>query len=82
MATSCKSLKLNGETKTGYYMIKDESSMYATTVFCDMSNGGYENVPEVKQLTFLPLGTIISWVNRPALDSQQSVEELPGGWQR
>ena len=82
VATSCKSLKLNGETKSGYYMIKDEKSMYAITVFCDMSHGGYENVPEVKQLTLLPLGTIIPWVNRPALDSQQSVEELPKGWQR
>ena len=30
----------------------------------------------------LPLGTIIPWVNRPALDSQQSVEKLPKGWQR
>ena len=52
------------------------------TVFCDLSHGGYENVPEVKQLTLLPLGTIIPWVSRPALDSKQSVEEIPKGWQR
>ena len=82
MATSCKSLKLDGETKSGYYMIKDENSLYATTVFCDMSHGGYENVPEVKQLTLLPLGTIIPWVNRPSSDSQYLVEYIPSGWQR
>jgi hypothetical protein len=47
-----------------------------------MSHGGYENVPEVNQLTLLPLGTIIPWVNRPALDSQYSIQEIPEGWQR
>ena len=82
VATSCKSLKLAGETKSGYYTIKNENSMYASTVFCDMSNGGYENVPELNQLTLLPLGTIIPWVSRPALDSQYSVEYIPSGWQR
>ena len=82
VATSCKSLKLAGETKSGYYTIKNENNMYASTVFCDMSNGGYENVPELSQLTLLPLGTIIPWVNRPALDSQYSVEYIPSGWQR
>ena len=81
-ATSCRSLKLAGETKTGYYSIKKENSLYATTVYCDMSNGGYENVPEVNQLTLLPLGTIIPWVNRPSLDSQYSIQEIPEGWQR
>ena len=82
VATSCKSLKLSGETKSGYYTIKDEMSLYASTVFCDMSHGGYENVPEVNQLTLLPLGTILPWVNRPSLDSQYSIQEIPEGWQR
>ena len=82
VATSCKSLKLAGETKSGYYTIKNENNMYASTVFCDMSYGGYENVPELNQLTLLPLGTIIPWVSRPALDSQYSVEYIPSGWQR
>ena len=82
VATSCKSLKLAGETKSGYYTIKTENNMYASTVFCDMSNGGYEIVPELSQLTLLPLGTIIPWVNRPSSDSQYSVEYIPSGWQR
>ena len=75
-------MKLGGETKSGYYSIKKENSLYASTVFCDMSNGGYENVPEMRQLTLLPLGTIIPWVNRPDLNSQQPVENIPEGWQR
>ena len=35
VATSCKSLKLAGETKSGCYTIKNENNVYASTVFCD-----------------------------------------------
>ena len=83
VATSCKALKLAGETKSGYYNIKKDDSLHPITVFCDMSNGGYENVPEIIQLSpLLPLGSIIPWINRPTLDSQHSIEEIPEGWQR
>ena len=76
-------MKLAGETKSGYYNIKKDDSLHPITVFCDMSNGGYENVPETIQLSpLLPLGSIIPWINRPTLDSKHSIEEIPEGWQR
>ena len=82
VATSCKSLKLAGETKSGYYTVRKEGSTYASTVFCNMDVSGYEDVPEIKQLTLLPLGTIIPWINRAGLNSLHIIETIPDGWQR
>ena len=82
-ASSCQSLKLAGETKSGYYTIKHDANLHTETVFCDFDQGGYENVPEMSQLSpLLPLGTIIPWVKKPNLDSKHSVEDIPEGWQR
>ena len=46
--TSCRSLKLAGETKSGYYTIKKENAMHTSIVYCDMEHDGYEMVPEYK----------------------------------
>ena len=57
--TSCGSLKLGGETKSGYYNIKKENAIHTSIVYCDFDNGGYEDVPEFQQLSSdAPLGTI------------------------
>ena len=45
--TSCTSLKLAGETKSGFYDVKKENDLHTSTVYCDMDQAGYENVPEI-----------------------------------
>ena len=76
-------MKLAGETRSGYYNIKKENSLYPETVYCDLSHGGYENVPEIDQLSpLLPVGSIIPWVNRPIADSKNTIKDIPEGWQR
>ena len=83
VASSCQSLKLAGETKSGYYTIKHINELHPQTVFCDFDQGGYEKVPEISQFSpLLPLGTIIPWVKKPNLDSKHSIEDMPEGWQR
>ena len=80
VGTSCKSLKLAGETRSGYYSVKKEDSTHTSTVYCDMSTGGYENVPEFKQLSSdAPLGTITAWTPKNAIDSDDNLD-LPDGW--
>ena len=45
-----------------------------------MSTGGYENVPEFKQLSSdAPLGTITAWTPKNAVDSNENID-LPDGW--
>ena len=80
IGTSCKSLKLAGETRSGYYTLKKQGSTHTSTVYCDMSTGGYETVPEFKQLSSAsPLGTITSWTPKDAMDSEDKLD-LPDGW--
>ena len=80
IGTSCNSLKLAGETRSGYYSVKKEDSIHTSTVYCDMSTGGYENVPEFKQLSSdAPLGTITAWTPKNAIDSDDNLD-LPDGW--
>ena len=80
VGSSCKSLKLAGETRSGYYSIKKEDSIHTSTVYCDMSTGGYENVPEFKQLSSdAPLGTITAWTPKTTIDSGENLD-LPDGW--
>ena len=80
VGTSCKSLKLAGETRSGYYSLKKQGSTHTSTVYCDMSTGGYENVPEFKQLSSdAPLGTITAWTPKNAMDSNENLD-LPDGW--
>ena len=65
---SCKSLKLAGKTRSGYYSLKKQGSSHTSTAYCDMSTGGYENVPEFKQLSSdAPLGTITAWTPKNAM---------------
>ena len=80
VGTSCKSLKLAGETRSGYYTLKKQGSTHTSTVYCDMSTGGYETVPEFKQLSSdAPLGTITAWTPKNAVDSNENID-LPDGW--
>ena len=45
-----------------------------------MSTGGYENVPEFKQLSSdAPLGTITAWTSKNVIDSNENLD-LPDGW--
>ena len=54
--------------------------MHTSTVYCDMSTGGYENVPQFKQLSSdAPLGTITAWTPKNAIDSDDNLD-LPNGW--
>jgi len=78
--TSCTALKIGGETHSGYYNIRKEGSIHTSTVYCDMSEGGYQNVPEDIQLTSdSPIGTIISWTPR-SNTSSDAYQPLPEGW--
>ena len=80
VGTSCKSLKLGGETKSGYYTIRNENSLHTSTVFCDMNLGGYDNIPEFKVLSSdAPLGTITAWTPKIDLTSNDNID-LPDGW--
>ena len=80
VGTSCRSLKLAGQTKSGYYTIKKDNSLHTSTVYCDMSDGGYKNVPEFKELTSdAPLGTITAWIPKHAKDASVALD-LPDGW--
>ena len=80
IGTSCRSLKLAGETKSGYYTIKKENNLHTSTAYCDMSDGGYENVPEFKQLTSdAPLGTITAWIAKLTKEDRVGLD-LPDGW--
>ena len=77
---SCKSLKLAGKTRSGYYSLKKQGSSHTSTAYCDMSTGGYENVPEYKQLSSdAPLGTITAWTPKNAMESNENLD-LPDGW--
>ena len=44
-ASSCSSLKIQGNFQTGYYNIK-EVEQHSKLVFCDMDHPGYTEVPE------------------------------------
>ena len=44
-ATSCSSLKLDGNFQNGYYNIKN-NGQHSKLVFCDMDHPGYTEVPE------------------------------------
>ena len=78
-STSCKSLKRAGQTKSGFYTIKKEGSFHTQSVFCDMSYGGYMNVPETAELsTDSPLGTIAAWI--PKNNETSGIQDLPDGW--
>jgi len=77
--TSCTSLKLAGESKSGYYTVKKEGSIHTNTVFCNMEEGGYDNVPETTELsTDSPLGTISAWI--PRINQTGNKQDLPDGW--
>jgi len=78
-ATSCESLKLAGETHSGYFTIKKIGSLRTSSVYCDMDEGGYNNVPENTELTTdSPLGTIVAWIPRNNITSDMN--NLPVGW--
>ena len=80
IGTSCKSLKLAGETKSGFYTVLSEDKLHTSTVYCDMDQGGYENVPQFKFLTSdAPLGTITAWVPKKDKNSNDNID-LPDGW--
>ena len=80
--TSCSALKKSGIYKSGYYNIKAESDGRPSLVFCDMSSGTYDDVPELDENIFsdlTPIGTILSWTPRPETTST-NVVDLPRGW--
>ena len=78
-ATSCESLKLSGETNSGYFTVKKTGSLHTTTVYCDMSQGGYSDVLETTQLSAdAPLGTIVAWVPRNNVTAD--INTLHDGW--
>merc|ERR1712179_577479 len=78
-ATSCESLKLAGETHSGYYTVKKPDSLHTTTVYCDMSQGGYSDVTETTELSAdSPLGTIVAWIPRNNMSAD--INNLPDGW--
>lgn len=48
-------------------------------MFCDLSVGGYDDVPETRVLSSdSPLGTITAWV--PRTNTSSDMTELPAGW--
>ena len=79
VATSCQALKLAGETHSGYYSVRNSGDIHTSTVFCDLSVGGYDNVPETGVLSSdSPLGTITAWV--PRTNTSSDMTELPASW--
>jgi hypothetical protein len=78
-AESCESLKLAGETHSGYFTVKKSGNIHTSTVYCDLSKGGYTSVPEDTQLSSdSPLGTISAWL--PRSDNSETNYALPDGW--
>ena len=79
IGSSCSSLKLKGNTLSGYYDIKKPGDQYTSLVFCDMSKNGYQNIPQTDQPErSSPLGTIAAWIEKPDVEASQ--EDLPQGW--
>jgi len=79
IGSSCSSLKLKGNTLSGYYDIKKPGDQYTSLVFCDMSENGYQNIPQTDQPErSSPLGTIAAWIEKPDVEASQ--EDLPQGW--
>ena len=81
-ATSCSALKKSGLFKSGYYNIKTGADLRPSLVFCDMTSGTYDDVPELDENIFsdlTPIGTILAWTPKPETTST-TVLDLPRGW--
>ena len=78
-ATSCQALKLAGETTSGYFTLKKKESLHTSSVYCDLSKGGYTDVTENTEIsTDSPLGTIVAWLPRNSKTATKN--SPPDGW--